>query len=438
MRIENNWRKERKKKEFFFFFFFFFFTVCFSPFMIDFIFIQFFLFQTLLIFVCGGDIPKTEVIAEGGSSGVRPDESVLAYAGAYSDGASMIACDVQVTYDLVPVCAQSIDVSAMSNLLLYPEFTSRVMNLTDTLRNITYTNVFPFPLFNRTEIASLRIVRDANDPRGKAFDQLFVIVELEIFLQLIAALKDETLAQTNATDVFDTGVYIEAKTPQIYRDVFNITVEDVIMSKLRKTGWWPPRPGRRVLFQSFDPVAVKRFGELGGDDATPALVQMIEAATIPTLSLGIDVNDSSDATDIHWDLIFNRLASNVGGISIDKQLLTANMSLADHIVKEARDRSLFVHVWTFRAFDAFWNTTFPSFNQEVWFFLWLQVEGVFSDDPADVRREMLREPHTPDPPLPQDTIIEVVFIFSLIGAAGSCFAFFWVYWGTEKPDQLPE
>jgi glycerophosphoryl diester phosphodiesterase len=397
-----------------------------------------FLFSNVIVFVLCGDIPKVEVIAEGGSSGVRPDESVLAYAGAYADGASMIACDVQVTYDLVPVCAQSIDVSAMSNLLQYPEFVGRVMNLTDTQRNITYTNIYPFPLFNRTEIASLRIVRDANDPRGKAFDQLFVVVELEIFLQLIAALKDETLIQTNATDVFDTGVYIEAKTPQIYRDIFNITVEDVIMAKLRKTGWWPPRPGRRVLFQSFDPVAVQRFGELGGEDAAPALVQMIEAATIPLLSAGIDVNDSSDITDIRWDLIFNRLVDNVGGISIDKQLLTANMSMADHIVKEARDRSLFVHVWTFRAFDTFWNQTFESFNREMWFFLWLQVEGVFTDDPADVRREMLREPHTPDPPLPQDTIIEVVFIFSLIGAAGSCFAFFWVYWGTEKPDQLPE
>lgn len=382
-----------------------------------------------------------QVVAEGGASGIRPDESVLAYTGAYESGASLIACDVQVTRDLVPVCAQSIDVASATNLLRdFPELAvgRNVSLLVDSVRGVSYRDLYPFPLFSRAEIAGLRIVRDSSDVRSHAFDSLFVVVELDIFLQLVAALKDETFAQTNATDQYDAGVYVELKMPAVYRDSFNISVEDVVMSHLRKGGWWPPRAGRRVLVQSYDSAALARLAELGGadDPATlAALVQMIEPATVPLLTRDIKLKDNEtdewfDGTP--WDLVFNKLKKQVGGISVDKQLLSTNHSVADLFVRVAHDRRLFVHVYQFSALNESWNATFDSFNEEIWYYLWLKIDGIFTDDPADVRKEMLRPPHTADPPLAQWVIVEVIFIFSLIGAFGSCFAFLWVYWGTEK------
>jgi glycerophosphoryl diester phosphodiesterase len=313
-----------------------------------------------------------QIIAHRGDSGARPEESTSAYESAAAAGAAWLECDVQVTSDLVPVCAHSIDVAAVSDAGAVATLAPRRVDvLTDPASNETLRNVLPFPALALRELQALRLMRDVRDVRGTAFDGLFPFVTLREFLALAAALSSSL------------GVYVESKTPLLYAQHFNISVEPLIAAELAAR-----RPRPRLLLQSFEAASLARFA---ADHGFPrAELVQLRADAAPR-------ND--------WPALFAALAPLVGGVGLSKQLLL-DAATAQQTVRAAHDRGLFVHVWTLRAHPNFWNQSFASFADELAHFRDLHVDGVFTDDPGVVRR-WLDGGQGAAPPAPEPTTVRV-------------------------------
>jgi glycerophosphoryl diester phosphodiesterase len=322
-----------------------------------------------------------QIIAHRGDSGARPEESTSAYESAAAAGAAWLECDVQVTSDRVPVCAHSIDVAAVSDAAAVATLAARrIDTLIDPASNETLRGVLPFPAVALRELQALRLMRDVRDVRGTAFDGLFPFVTLREFLALAAALSR------------DLGVYVEAKTPQLYAQHFNISVEPLIAAELAAR-----RPRPRLLLESFEAASLARFA---ADHGVPrAELVQLRADAAPR-------ND--------WPALFAALAPLVGGVGLSKQLLL-DAATAQQTVRAAHDRGLFVHVWTLRASPIFWNQSFASFADELRHFQDLHVDGVFTDDPGIVRR-WLDDQGTAAPPAPEAAPFSVAAVLGALAA----------------------
>lgn len=92
---------------------------------------------------------KILVISHGGSSGVYPPSTDLAYEQAVTDGADVIDCSVQMSKDGIPFCSISADLLASTNAL------TSFMSRSTTIPEIQKSNgIFSFDL-TWSEIQSL-------------------------------------------------------------------------------------------------------------------------------------------------------------------------------------------------------------------------------------------------------------------------------------------
>ena len=73
-----------------------------------------------------------------------------------------------------------------------------------------------------------------------ALDDIFPFVTLSEFERLARVLRNESTDRA-------LGIYVELKTPTIYREAFNIVVEDVIFDALSQDGaYWLQKEPRLV------------------------------------------------------------------------------------------------------------------------------------------------------------------------------------------------
>ena len=261
----------------------------------------------LITAACAGASPL--VIAHRGASGERPEHTLAAYQLAIEQGADFIEPDLVATKDGVLVARHENEISGTTDVASHPEFAGR--RTTKTIDGKPMTGWFTED-FTLAELSRLRAVERLPDLRGTRYDGQFEIPTLEQILDL---------AGTSAI-----GIYPETKHPA-YFDSIGLSLEEPLVKALEASGRQGPRA--RVFIQSFDVDNLK---------------QLRRMTELPLVQL---ISDQPAHRDRITPEGLAAISGYARGIGVAKALVTPEL------MREAKRHGLLVHVWTFRAENAF-------------------------------------------------------------------------------------
>ncbi len=289
------------------------------------------------------------VIAHRGASGERPEHTLESYRLAIAQGADYIEPDLVMTRDGVLVARHENEIGGTTDVAQHPEFADR--QRTQTIDGETLSGWFTED-FTLAEIKTLRARErlPALRPDNTAFDGHYAVPTFDEIMKLATDTnRERSLGKP-------IGVYPETKHPAHFT-ALGLPLELPVLRTLARHGYG--EPGSPVFIQSFDPANLTM---LRGLTRLP-LVQLLEH----------DLGDLS-AT-----------ASYADAIGIYKPLATAEA------VRAAHAAGLKVHVWTFRAENAFLPLDLrigdaPAAHgrlaEEIERYLAIGIDGFFTDFPA--------------------------------------------------------
>ncbi len=291
------------------------------------------------------------VIAHRGASGERPEHTLEAYRLAIEQGADFIEPDLVMTRDGVPVARHENEIGATTDVAALPQFAAR--RRTQIVDGETMSGWF-IEDFTLAELKMLRARERLPElrPRNTAFDGRFSVPTFDEIMALAA--------EENRRRGGKIGVYPETKHPAHFRGI-GLPLERPLLSVLERHGY--AARGAPVFIQSFDPHNLRM---LRGLTELP-LVRLFE----------------KELGDLH------EVARYADAIGIAKPLATPEGVRAAHAAK------LDVHVWTFRAENAFLpedlrigaaSAAHGKLNDEIGRYLQRGIDGFFTDFPlAGVR-----------------------------------------------------
>ena len=292
---------------------------------------------------------KILVIAHRGASGERPEHTIESYRLAIEEGADYIEPDLVMTRDGVLVARHENEIGGTTDVAQHPEFAAR--RRTQIIDGETITGWFTED-FTVAEIKTLRARERLPElrPQNCAFDGRFAVPTFDEIMQLAS---DANRGRDAAAKV---GVYPETKHPAHFAGI-GLPLEQAVLDSLQRHDY--AAEGSPVFIQSFDPENLR---QLRGMTRLP-LLQLLE-------------HELGDLAEI---------ANYADGIGIAKSLASAEGVRAAHAV------NLKVHVWTFRAENAFLPDDLKigdapaahgDLDAEIRRFLGLGIDGFFVDFPA--------------------------------------------------------
>ena len=309
------------------------------------------------------------VIAHRGASGERPEHTLASYKLAIEQGADFIEPDLVMTKDRVLVARHENEISGTTDVAAHAEFAAR--KATKTIDGQSVTGWFTED-FTLAELKTLRARERLPDlrPQNRPYDGQFDIPTFGEILTLLKASKRRV------------GVYPEIK-HGTYFDSLGLNMETPLLTTLKKAGY--VKKSDPVFIQSFEVGNLQRLRKV----TQLRLVQLIDGSGAPAdrpdrpyammvTPAGLaDVARYADAIGVTKTLIVPR---DVAGRSLPPTILVA----------DAHNAGLEVHVWTFRAENAFLPlehraggtaAVHGDLLAELRQFYQLGVDGVFSDYP---------------------------------------------------------
>jgi glycerophosphoryl diester phosphodiesterase len=291
---------------------------------------------------------KIIVIAHRGASGERPEHTLESYRLAIEQGADYIEPDLVVTRDGVLIARHENEISETTDVAHHAEFESR--RRTQIIDGTAVTGWFTED-FTLAEIKTLRARERLPDlrPRNCAYDGRLEVPTFDEILDLANAANRQPGRQK-------IGVYPETKHPSHFAGI-GLPQERTLLDCLARHGY--AEEGSPVFIQSFEPTNLR---QLRGMTRLP-LLQLLE-------------HELGDLGEV---------AGYADGIGIAKDLASADGIRAAHQV------NLKVHVWTFRAENAFLPAELRSAGSdaahgdlagEIGRFLERGIDGFFVDFPA--------------------------------------------------------
>jgi glycerophosphoryl diester phosphodiesterase len=288
------------------------------------------------------------VIAHRGASGERPEHTLESYHLAIEQGADYIEPDLVMTKDGVLIARHENEIEGTTDVARHPEFASR--RRTQIIDGEAMTGWFTED-FTLAEIKTLRARERLPElrPQNRAYDGRLEIPTFDEILELANAAN----RQPGRPKI---GVYPETKHPSHFAGI-GLPQEQALLDCLARHGY--DEDGSPVFIQSFEPGNLR---QLRGMTRLP-LVQLLE-------------HDLGDLAEV---------ATYADGIGIAKALASADGIRAAHAV------NLQVHVWTFRAENAFLPADLQSgaseaahgnLAMEIERFLGRGIDGFFVDFPA--------------------------------------------------------
>lgn len=315
------------------------------------------------------------VIAHRGASGERPEHTIAAYTLAIEQGADYIEPDLVLTKDGVLVARHENEISETTDVASKPEFAGR--KATKTIDGQKMTGWFTED-FTLAELKTLRAKERLPQLRktNMAYDGQFEVPTFEEILELAKAESAKTGRPI--------GIYPETKHPSYFASI-GLPHETPLLALLTRYGY--TEKSAPVFIQSF---------EVGNLEALRPktklrLIQLMDAEGGP-----------ADRNITYAEMLepsrLKMMAFYADGIGPNKNLviprnMLGNLGEPTSLVADAHAAGLAVHPWTFRRENYFLPLTQKSginplgigdLETEIRAFLAAGVDGIFSDNPAQV------------------------------------------------------
>jgi len=328
------------------------------------------------------------VIGHRGASGYRPEHTLASYALAIEQGADFIEPDLVISADGALIARHENEIGGTTDVAAHAEFAARRTTRTIDGREITGWFTEDFSL---EELKTLRAreripqLRAANTQ----FDGQFGIPTFDEVIALVRNHNEDSAARARRNGrptPRPVGIYPETKHPSYFRSIGK-PLEAPLVAALRRARL--NRAEAPVFIQSFETGNLRRLKGM----TKVRLMQLIEGEGAPH-DLMATGRPSTYADMITAEGLAD-IATYAYGIGVAKELVIARttegaMGIPTSLVRNAHERGLMVHAWTFRRENAFLPANLRSaaaagdagsLGEEIAAYLEAGVDGVFSDNP---------------------------------------------------------
>lgn len=329
------------------------------------------------------------VIAHRGASGHRPEHTLAAYELAIEQGADFLEVDVVATRDGVLVARHENEVTETTDVASRPEFAARkTSKLIDGARRAGWF----VEDFNLKELKRLRAIErmPAMRPQNQAFDGLFPVPTLQEVIDLVRL-------QSRATG-HDIGLYLETKHPTYFRSL-GLPLEEALAEVLAHNNY--RTAADPVFLESFEPSSLRTLKSL----TQFRLVQLLGSPNERPYDFSVQ-GDARTTQDLLTPAGLTEIAQYASVVGLTKAWFhlsdESGRAKASAFIRDAHQRALEVHVWTFRNENYFlpedlragdpghvefprrWGDALTEYQR----YFRLGIDGVFSDFPATARHAL--------------------------------------------------
>lgn len=324
------------------------------------------------------------LIAHRGSSALRPEHTLGAYAKAIQDGADFIEPDLVCTKDGVLVARHENDITDTTDVAARPEFAGRKTTRTIDGQSLTgwFTEDFTF-----AELKSLRAKErlGALRPESQGYDGQFQIVSLEEIADFVAA---EAAARGRVI-----GLIPELKHSTYFAGI-GLPQEARLLDRIARSAYLSRAP---LVIQSFEVGNLKTLRPKVAAMTNVQLMQLVDDPKVSPPDLAAKGSNRTYA-DLLTPMGLKEVATYATYLAPATRMvipLDANGRLAapSGLVEAAHKAGLLVGVWTFRPENHFLAADFrddkgdaarnPAGSiAEMRRYLAAGLDAIFTDDPA--------------------------------------------------------
>ncbi len=311
------------------------------------------------------------VIAHRGASGERPEHTLASYELAIDQGPIYVEPDLVSTKDGVLVARHENEISGTTDVAAHPEFAGRKTTKTIDGKEVSGWFTEDFTLAELKTIHARERLPELR-PDNTRFDGQFEIPTFAEVLELVKFKEGEKGRRI--------GLYPELKHPSYFaRQGF--ALDDMLLKQLSDAGY--SKHDDPAFIQCFE---VGTLARLAGKTEL-RLVQLVEAdgapADLPAVPYKVLVSPDGLAN----------VATYADAIGADIRLILNSDGSPTSLVADAHKEGLKVHGWTLRRENAFLPMPLqigesPAARGNLAALVKLLeaagVDGVFSDNPADV------------------------------------------------------
>lgn len=299
------------------------------------------------------------VIAHRGASGYLPEHTLAGYAMAYALGADYIEPDLVSTRDGELICCHDIHLDRTTDVAMrYPGRARRDGRW--YAADFTLAEVKTLLARERVDEHGSRVFPGRFDANARGF----TVPTFTELLDLIAALNRQSGRRV--------GIYPETKSPE-FHGAEGLALEPTLLALLAEYGY----TGRDVpiFIQSFSPTNLR-------------MMRQEMSSELPMIQL---IGDTEIEAGWITPAGLDAIATYADGIGPDKSLITARDGA---LVREAHERGLLVHPYTFRA-DQLGDGYADLASELAAYLFGYDVDGVFTDF-CDVAVQLLHPAPAPD------------------------------------------
>jgi glycerophosphoryl diester phosphodiesterase len=325
-----------------------------------------------VILIGAAPAPHPLIIAHRGASGTVPEHTLAAFAKAIDEGADYIEPDLVLTKDEVLVVRHENEISGTTNVAAHREFAAR--KTTKLIDGETISGWFTED-FTLAELKSLRARERLPHlrPDSAKLDGIFEIATFQEVIDLV-----RTKAKRRV------GLYPETKHPS-YFDTLGLSFDGPLLSILKANNYL--RASDPIFIQSFEVGNLKRLRKR----TKVRLIQLMSDEGGPPDLSGVRYAEMTTPAGM------KAIALYANGVGVAKAMILPRdsadaLAAPTTLVADAHKAGLKVHVWTFRAENAFLpkplrSGTNPADHgdlaSEVKRFTAQGIDGLFSDHPAE-------------------------------------------------------
>ena len=299
-----------------------------------------------------------------------PEHSAAAYTTAFYDGADFIEPDIQVTKNGILLVMHNPCMKETTNIESIPEFNNRGVNITYVGKQASFnwTNDYLVNDFTWEELVNSGVkLRNRVPTRNPHLNDLFPLMRLEDTIELMLMLNFEV---PKSDKKFKTGLYIETKFVQFYKEIKNFDIASILYDVLKKYDIETVEKALNKL-----PIIIQSFEE-------ESLLFFKNTTDLPRIKL----------LPHQFDYNLNLISQYAHGVGPNHKFLfnyqdeRFNLDEPSLFIQECHKLGLLVHPWTLQ--DDKLRYTSNSVD-EVKVYVQKGIDGIFTEFPQSTYQSIL-------------------------------------------------